>query len=87
MEIAIGVVLILLGVLGANAAHRYGQDRGLGWWTPVLVAPTGLLIGAGAAIIRGWDLVPTMISGLVVLPVATVLSRLVQHRRERRADR
>lgn len=86
MEIAIGIALLLLGVLGANAVQRFGQERGIGWWNPILTAPMGLLIGAGAALIRGWDLVPTMLAGLIVLPAATIVARLIQTRRERRRD-
>jgi hypothetical protein len=87
VEVAIGLVLVILGVAGAAAAQRTAEEHGLGWRTPLLVAPMGLLIGAGAALARGWHLAGTMLAGLVALPLVTIGAQLVRERRAAGRDR
>jgi hypothetical protein len=84
VEIVVGVALALLGAAAATVTVRQLEDRGQGRVAPLALVPFGILIGAGAAIARGWDLVPTAIAGAVLLPVVTVVARLVAARRSAR---
>jgi uncharacterized membrane protein len=66
----IGVALLLLGAFGASVIHRRQQGRP-GASGVLALAPFGILIGAGAALVRGWDLGLSSVAGaLVVLLVA-----------------
>jgi hypothetical protein len=70
LEQVIGVALLLLGALGATVVHRRQQGRP-GVPSIPAHAPVGGLIGAGAALVRGWDLGLSAVAGaLVVLVVA-----------------
>jgi hypothetical protein len=84
LEPAIGVILLLLGAFGASAVHRRQEGRPS---APRLLAlaPFGILIGAGAALVRGWDLGLSAVAGaLVVLVVALGGDVWAARRRSRR---
>lgn len=87
--VVLGVVLVLLGALGATrtSAPRTGRarpdgavPRGVAGFAASLV-PFGVLIGAGGALVRGGDLVATMVAGGLLVPLVAVVGRLVEARR------
>lgn len=86
MDLAVGLVLVLLGAFGASATARTLDERGRGRAVPVAVAPMGVLVGAGAALVRGWDPVGSMVSGAVLLPLVAAVVRLLEARRRRRHE-
>ena len=70
VEVLLGVALLLLGAFGASMLHRRQHGRP-GLSSVLSLAPFGLLIGAGAALVRGWDLGLSAVAGaLAVLVVA-----------------
>ena len=77
----LGIALLLLGATGAGAVHRRQHGRP----APVsllALAPFGVLIGAGAALVRGWDLGLSAVAGaFAVLLVALVGDLLAARRR------
>ncbi len=78
-----GVALVVLGAAAASAIARTLADRLRGPALAAAVAPTGILIGAGAALARDWDLVPSAAVGavLVALLALTTGLRLAPRRR------
>lgn len=84
VEIAVGAVLLLLGAVGATVSQRGMERRGRATLAPLGLVPFGILMGAGAAMIRGWDLWVSMAVGAVVVPVVGVIGRLFEVRRQRR---
>ncbi len=83
----IGAALLLLGSFGASAIHR--RQHGCPDLSSVLaLAPFGLLIGAGAALVRGWDLGLSAVTGaLAVLVVALGGDVWAARRRSSRSGR
>lgn len=79
-----GVFLLALGAIGATLTQRRLEADRRATWVPVALVPYGVLLGAGAALIRGWDLPTAMIVGAVLVPLVGVLGRLVELRRRRR---
>ncbi len=84
MLLPLGVGLVLLGAVGATIAQRRLEAAGRGRWAPLAVVPHGVLVGAGAALARGWSLVAAMAIGALVMPVVAVVGRLVEVRRRGR---
>lgn len=84
LTVGAGLVLLLLGAWGAGTVHR--RQRGVPGPRSVLaLAPFGVLIGAGAALVRGWDLGLSAVAGaLAVLVVALGGDVLAARRRARR---
>lgn len=82
--IAIGAALLLLGAVGATVAQRGLEERGRASLAPIGLVPFGILMGAGAAMIRGWDLWIAMGVGAIVVPVVGVVGRMIEVRRRRR---
>lgn len=82
--IAIGAVLLLLGAVGATVSQRGLEERGRASFAPLGLVPFGILMGAGAALIRGWDLWISIGVGAVVVPLVGVVGRLIEVRRRRR---
>jgi len=81
--VAVGVLLLLLGAAGATAR----QQRRTGRPGPVSVlamAPFGVLIGAGAALVRGWDLALAAVLGALVVPFVGLVGDLFAARRRAR---
>lgn len=82
MEVAVGIVLLALGATGATVTTRRYEDADLRQLAVLGALPFGILIGAGAALVRGWDLVGSMVvGGLVVLVVAGAKQLLDARRR------
>ncbi len=82
--VTIGVLLLLLGAVGATLSQRGLERRGRATIAPASLVPFGLLIGAGASMIRGWDLWASMLVGAIVVPLVGVIGRIVEVRRARR---
>jgi hypothetical protein len=83
--LAVGVVLLVIGAVGASLTHRAP-----GRPTPVRVlglVPFGVLIGAGAALVRGWDLVAAITAGALLVPLVGVGGDIMAARRRARAGR
>lgn len=79
---ALGLVLVLLGATGATLLGRES-----GRPTPVRLlrlAPFGVLVGAGAALVRGWDLGATAALGAVLVPLVALAGDLLAARRRAR---
>jgi len=83
-SIVIGAVLLLLGAVGATVSQRGLEERGRASLAPLGLVPFGILMGAGAALIRGWDLWTSILVGAVVVPLVGVVGRLIEVRRRRR---
>jgi hypothetical protein len=82
----LGAVLLLLGAAGAGAVHRRQDGRPV----PVsllALAPFGILIGAGGALIRGWDLGLSAIAGALVVMLVALVGDVLAARRRARARR
>lgn len=74
MEVVVGVVLVLVGATAATAIARVMEPRGRGPRLAAAVAPTGVLIGAGAALARGWDLLPSALLGVLLVGLVALAS-------------
>lgn len=81
MHIVLGSLLLLLGATGATVVTRALEERGQAILAVPANVPMGLLIGAGAALVRGSDLPEAMLAGAVLVPVA---GALLGRRRPRR---
>jgi hypothetical protein len=88
--VVLGVLLVGLGALGASLTQGRGGGR------PTLrrvlgLVPFGILIGAGSALVRGWDLTISLVVGAVLVPLVGVLGDVLAARRRatlsRRGDR
>jgi hypothetical protein len=82
--IVVGAALLLLGAVGATVSQRGLEARGRGALAPLGLVPFGILMGAGAAMIRGWDLWASIGVGAVVVPLVGAAGRLIELRRARR---
>lgn len=81
----VGIALVVLAAVGATVTQRRFEDAGRATIAPLALVPFGILLGAGAAIARGWDLVAAMLVGAVFVPLVGVVGRLVEVRRARRS--
>jgi hypothetical protein len=81
LPIVVGVVLVALGAVGATVTQRRFEREGRTLFAMPLLVPFGILIGAGAAIARGWELPPAMAVGGVLIPIVGAVGRLVEVRR------
>ena len=86
VEQAIGVVLLLLGAFGATVVHRRQHGRP-GASGVLALAPFGILIGAGAALVRGWDLGLSAVAGALVVLVVALGGDVWAARRRARSQR
>lgn len=84
MGLLLGIGLVLLGAVGATVTQRRLEVSGRGRWAPLAVVPHGVLVGAGAALARGWSLGAAMAIGAGVMPVVAVVGRLFEVRRRGR---
>jgi hypothetical protein len=83
----IGVVLLAVGAVGATVTQRRMDTEGRSTRAPLFLVPFGILMGAGAALIRGWDLTAAIVAGAIVVPFVGALGRYLEVRRHRRAPR
>ena len=78
-----GVALVLLGATGATVLGRGGGRPTALRFLPLV--PFGVLIGAGAALVRGWDLAATAVVGAALVPAVALGGDVLAARR--RSDR
>lgn len=83
LSVVVGLGLVALGAVGATATQRRFEREGRTAVALPLLIPFGVLIGAGAAIVRGWDLPASMVVGAVLVPVVGAAARLLEVRRVR----
>jgi len=81
-----GAALLLLGATGAGMVHRRQQGRP-GPVGVIALAPFGILIGAGAALVRGWDLGLSAVSGALAVMLVALLGDVLAARRRARSRR
>jgi hypothetical protein len=83
VTVIVGVALVALGASGASVLQRRSAGRPRAGGVLGLV-PFGVLVGAGAALVRGWDPSVAMVAGAVTVPLVGVLGDvLVAARRSR----
>lgn len=83
----VGGALLVLGAVGATLTQRRLEAEGRAALAPLWLIPFGILVGAGAAMVRGWDLWASIIVGALLVPVVGVAGRLWEVRRARRRGR
>jgi hypothetical protein len=81
--VAIGLVLVALGAIGASVAARGFDVGGPAWRVPLRLIPFGVLIGGGASLVRGWDLGAGVLVGALTVPLVGTVGRLIEVRRGR----
>lgn len=81
--VGIGLALLVLGAVGATAVARGFDTSEHPRRVPLQLIPFGVLIGGGAALVRGWDLGVGVLVGAVVVPVVGTALRLIEVRRGR----
>jgi hypothetical protein len=84
VPLVVGAALLLLGAVGATVTQRRLEAEGRARVVPLLLVPFGVLLGAGAAFVRGFDLVTAILVGAVVVPLVGLAGRLLEVRRHRR---
>ena len=84
MPVVVGAALLLLGATGAGMVQRRQQGRP-GPVSVLSLAPFGVLIGAGAALVRGWDLLAAVAAAAVLVPLVGVGGDVLAARRRARA--
>lgn len=87
LALIVGIALVVLGAIGATVTQRRLEEDGRATLAPLALIPFGVVIGAGAAIARGWSLPISMVVGGVLVPVVGALGRMVEVRRHRRRSR
>jgi hypothetical protein len=85
LPLVLGVALLVLGAVGATVTQRGLEVTRRGRWVPLALVPFGVLVGAGAALARGWSLVSAMAVGAVTIPLVAVVARLIEVRRRSRS--
>jgi len=86
LPLVVGVVLLLLGATGAGLVHRRQQGRP-GPVSVLGLAPFGVLIGAGAALVRGWDLGLSAVAGALAVVVVALGGDVLAARRRAKGRR
>lgn len=74
----------MLGAAGATVFARHAERTGHVATLPLRLVPFGILVGAGAALVRGWDLGVSMLAGAVLVPLVGVVGRCIEIRRGQR---
>lgn len=87
LVMVVGGALLILGAVGATLTQRRLEAEGRAAVAPLWLIPFGILVGAGAAMVRGWDLWASIIVGALLVPVVGVAGRLWEVRRARRRGR
>lgn len=87
VPVVVGVVLVAIGAIGATVTQRRLDEAGRTRWALLALVPFGVLIGAGAALVRGWDLTAAVVVGAVLVPLVGALGRWFEVRRARRSRR
>jgi len=84
--IVVGGALLLLGAWGASGLHRRQHGRP-GPVSLLALAPFGVLIGAGAALVRGWDLGLAAVTGAGAVMLVALVGDVRSARRRARGRR
>lgn len=87
LPLVLGVLLVALGAAGATVTQRRLDESDRSRWALLALVPFGVLIGAGAALVRGWDLTAALVVGAVLVPIVGAVGRWLEVRRARRARR
>jgi hypothetical protein len=82
----LGAALLLLGATGAGLVHRRHHGRP-GPVSVLALAPFGVLIGAGAALVRSWDLGLAAVAGALTVMVVALLGDVLAARRRAKLRR
>lgn len=82
--LVLGLGLVALAAVGATSTQRSLEADGRASIAPLYLVPFGVLLGAGAALVRGFDLVAAMIVGAVLVPLVGIVGRMIEVRRHRR---
>jgi hypothetical protein len=77
---AVGAALLVLGATGAGVVHRRQQGRP-GPASVLVMAPFGVLIGAGSALVRGWDIALSAVAGALAVMLVALLGDVLAARR------
>lgn len=83
VAIAVGLLLVVLGAVGATAVARGFDGAERPARVPLQLVPFGVLIGGGAALVRDWELWAGVLVGGALVPLVATLARLVEVRRRR----
>lgn len=75
---------MVLGAVGATMTSRHADRAGRATLLPLKLVPFGILVGAGGAMVRGWDLMSSMLIGAVLVPMVGAVGRWLEVRRGRR---
>jgi hypothetical protein len=86
LPLVAGAALLLLGAAGAGAVHRRQHGRP-GPGSVLALAPFGVLVGAGAALVRGWDLGLSAVAGAFAVTVVALGGDVLIARRRARTRR
>ena len=81
--VVVGLALVVLGAVGATLVARHAEHTGHATTMPLRLVPFGILVGAGAALVRGWDLGVSMLAGAVLVPLVGAVTRWLEVRRNR----
>lgn len=81
--VLVGLLLLVLGATGATAVARTFDVTDHPARVPLRLIPFGILIGAGAALVRDWDLGVGLVVGGVVVPLVGTVARIMEVRRRR----
>ena len=76
----------MLGAVGATVVTRHAERMGGATTMPLRLVPFGILVGAGASLVRGWDLGVSMLAGAVLVPLVGAIGRWLEVRRRRGAS-
>ncbi len=85
VPVVLGVLFVAVGAVGATVTQRRLDQAGRSRWAVLALVPFGVLIGAGAALVRGWDPTAAVVVGAVLLPIVGAVGRWFEVRRARRA--
>lgn len=83
VAVLIGLVLLVLGAVGATAVGRTFDVTDHPGRVPLRLVPFGVLIGGGAALVRDWDLLVGVVVGATLVPAVGTAARLWEVRRRR----
>lgn len=81
--LVVGLALVALGAVGATVVSRHAEWMGSATTLPLRLVPFGVLVGAGASLVRGWDLGVSMLAGAVLVPAVGAVGRWLEVRRSR----
>jgi len=77
--VVLGALLVILGALGASLTQGRGGRPTLR--RVVALVPFGILIGAGSALVRGWDITVSLAVGALLVPLVGVIGDVLAARR------